>query len=121
MKAIPKMGKEIRRGLALQDFECMIDNLEAFLDTLADPKTDFRVKLMDYAKIREDVSEFCRFYAKWLGSSLMERLRHEVYELLEEAVSWWGGQVLYDEIEVLRKCLRKRDSSKNLVIEMICN
>ena len=30
----------------------------------------------------------------------MERLMHEVYELLEEAVSWWGEQDLYDEIEV---------------------
>ena len=33
-----------------------------------------------------DIFEFRRFYASWLGSPLMERLRHEIYELLEEAV-----------------------------------
>jgi len=32
---------------------------------------DFRVKLDDYAKIRDDVFEFCRFYAKFLGNPLM--------------------------------------------------
>ena len=74
----------------------MIDCVDAFLDLLADPKTDFRVKLMDYAKVRMDVFEFCRFYAEWLGSPLMERLRAEIYELLEQAISWWGGQDVLD-------------------------
>ena len=32
--------------------------------------------------------EFCRYYAKRLGNSLMERLKHEVYEVLEQAVNW---------------------------------
>jgi len=77
----------------------MIDDLEAFLDTLADLGIDFRVNLMDYAKIRGDVSEFCQFYAKWLGSSLMERLKHEVYEVLDQAVSWWGEQEIFDIME----------------------
>jgi len=81
---------------ALQDFKHMIDCVDAFLDLLADPRTDFRVKLMDYAKVRMDVFEFCRFYASWLGNPLMERLRHEIYQLLEEAVSWWGEQEIYD-------------------------
>ena len=81
---------------ALQDFKHLIDCVDAFLDLLADPRTDFRVKLMDYAKVRMDVFEFCRFYAEWLGSPLMERLRAEIYELLEEAVSWWGGQDILD-------------------------
>jgi len=35
------------------------------------PRGDFRVKLDDYAKIRDDVFEFCRFYAKFLGNPLM--------------------------------------------------
>jgi len=61
----------------------MIDCVDAFLDLLADPRTDFRVKLIDYAKVRDDVFEFCRYYAKWLGNSLMERLKHEIYEVLE--------------------------------------
>ena len=78
----------------------MIDGLEALLDLLADPRTGFRVKLMDYAKVREDVFEFCRFYASWLGNPLMERLRHEVYGLLEEAVSRWGQQDTLNAMEV---------------------
>jgi hypothetical protein len=28
----------------------------------------------------------------------MERLRHEIYELLEEAISWWGEQDVLDVI-----------------------
>ena len=51
------------------------------------PRGDFRVKLDDYAKIRDDVFEFCRFYAKFLGNMLMERLRAEIYELLEQAIA----------------------------------
>jgi len=81
---------------AIQDFEHLIDRVDAFLDLLADPRTDFRVKLMDYAKVRMDVFEFCRFYAEWLGSPLMERLKHEIYELLEQAISWWGEQDVFD-------------------------
>jgi len=23
----------------------------------------------------------------------MEKLRHEIYELLEEAISWWGSRI----------------------------
>jgi len=30
----------------------------------------------------------------------MERLRAEVYEVLDQAVSWWGEQEIYDEIGV---------------------
>ena len=81
---------------ALQDFKHLIDCVDAFLDLLADPRTDFMVKLMDYAKVRMDVLEFCRFYASWLGNPLMERLKHEIYELLEEAISWWGEQDILD-------------------------
>ena len=84
---------------ALSGFKHLIDCVDGFLDLLADPKTDFRVKLMDYGKIRTDVAEFCWFYTRWLGSPLMERLKHEVYELLEQAVSWWGRQEVYDEME----------------------
>ena len=84
---------------ALQGFKHMIDCVDAFLDLLADPRTDFRVKLMDYAKVRMDVLELCRYYASWLGNPLMERLRAEIYGLLEEAVGWWGEQ---DVLDVLR-------------------
>jgi len=40
----------------------MINSLDAFFDLLADPKTDFRVRLMNYEKI--NVFEFCRYYAR---------------------------------------------------------
>ena len=70
----------------LQHFKHMIDCVDALLNLLANPEVDFRVKLIDYAKVRNDVFEFCRFYARWLGNLLMERLKYEIYELLEEAI-----------------------------------
>jgi len=30
----------------------------------------------------------------------MEGLKHEIYELLEEAISWWGEQEVYDGMGV---------------------
>jgi len=84
---------------AAQDLKHLIDRVDGFLDLLADPRADFRVKLDDYAKVRDDVFEFCRFYARWLGNPLMERLKHEIYNLLEEAIAWWGEQEIYDEME----------------------
>jgi len=71
---------------AARDFKHMIDCVDGFLDLFADPRTDFRVKLVDYARVRDDVFEFCRYYARWLGNPLMERLKAEIYELLEEAI-----------------------------------
>ena len=47
---------------------------------------DFRVKLDDYAKIRDDVFEFCRFYARWLRNPLTERLKAEI-------TKYWRGQL----------------------------
>ena len=55
---------------------------------------------MDYAKVRDGVFEFCRFYARWLGNPLIERLKHKIYELLEEAIEWWGRQDVLDAMEV---------------------
>jgi len=71
---------------ALQDFKHLIDCVDGFLDLLADSKTDFRVKLIDYAKIRDDVFEFCRFYARWLRNPLTERLKAEI-------TKYWRGQL----------------------------
>ena len=82
--------------MALQHFKHMIDCVDAFLDLLADPRTDFRVKLTCYGKLRENVFELCRYYVSWLGNPLMEGLKHEVYQLLEEAISWWGEQDILD-------------------------
>jgi hypothetical protein len=56
---------------ALQDLKHLIDCVDGFLDLLADPRTDFRVKLTSYGKLRDDVFEFCRFYARWVGNPLM--------------------------------------------------
>jgi len=84
---------------ALSHFKHLVDCIDGFLDLLADPKTDFRVKLMDYVKVKADVAEFCRYYARWLGDPLAERLKHEINQALEEAVDWWGQQELYDIME----------------------
>jgi len=84
---------------ALQHFRHFIDCIDGFLDLLADPKTDFRVKLMDYGKVKNDVFEFCRYYAKLLGNPLMERLKAEINQVLEEAIDWWGRQEIYNNME----------------------
>jgi len=83
---------------ALQHFKNLIDCIDGFLDLLVDPKTDFRVKLIDYTRIKGEVFVFCRYYAKWLGNPLMERLKAEIYEMLEESIDWWGRQENYDEL-----------------------
>jgi len=77
----------------------MIDRADGFLDLLANPDTDFRFKSMDYTKVKDEVFEFCRYYAKWLGNPLMERLKAEIYQLLEEAIGWWGQQEIFDIME----------------------
>ena len=84
---------------ALQRFKHMMGCVDGFLDFLAGPETYFRVKLIDYAKVKDDVFEFCRFYAKFLGNMLMERLRAEIYEVLDQAVSLWGEQGVFDAME----------------------
>ncbi|MEM1737531.1 MAG: hypothetical protein QXN99_01965 [Nitrososphaerota archaeon] len=109
---VPRGGADLRRWLkdveqrysdafaevgpgALTDLKRLIDAVDAFLDLLADERVDFRVKLVDYVKVRDDVFEFCRFYARFLGASLAERLKAEIYQLMEEAISWW-----FQELEV---------------------
>jgi len=84
-----------RRGY----FEHLIDCVDGFLDLLADASIDFRVKPMDYGKIKSDAFEFCRYYSRRLGNPLMERLKHEIYEILEEAIDWWGRQEIFDAME----------------------
>jgi len=58
-----------------------------------------RVKLVDYAEVRADVFEFCRYYVRWLGSPLMGRLKHEINQILEGAIDWWGKQDIFDAME----------------------
>jgi len=77
---------------ALRHFRHLIDEVEAFLDMLEDPKVMRWTKLINYAKTRDDIAEFCWFYMRWLGSPLAERLKAEIYQLLEEALRWWRGQ-----------------------------
>jgi len=54
---------------------------------------------MNYEKI--NVFEFCRYYARRLGGPVMERLKAEIYELLEQTISWWGEQDIFDA-DILR-------------------
>jgi len=65
---------------------------------ISTPRTSFLVKLIDYAKVGDDTAEPCRFYARWLGSPLEERLRAEMRQLLEEVIMWCGRRMIYDEM-----------------------
>ena len=84
----------------IQQFKNLIMGVEDFLDRSADPTIDFRIKLDDYTTTSAEVAEYCRFYGRWLGSPLMGKLRHEIYEILEQAITWWGRQEAYNAIEV---------------------
>jgi len=84
---------------ALMDLKRCVDSVEAFLGLLFDDETRATVKMATYAKIRGDVSEFCRYYARWLGNPLMRRLEAEIYGILEEAMDSWGRQETYDAME----------------------
>ena len=79
---------------ALTGLKRHIDTVEAF--PLFDDEARPIIKMAAYAEIKDDVSEFCRFYARWLGNPLMERLKHDIYEILEEAINWWGRQEVFD-------------------------
>ena len=50
---------------ALQHFKHLIDCVDAFLDLLEDPRADFRVKLMDYGKLRMYSSSADTMRAGW--------------------------------------------------------
>jgi len=47
---------ELRPGV-LMDLKMYVDSVKAFLDLSLDGGMDFRVKLMDYAKVRTDAME----------------------------------------------------------------
>ena len=63
------------------------DVKERYLDVFAELRPGV---LIDYAKVRMDIFKFCECYARWLGRPLMERLKAEIYGILEEAIDWWG-------------------------------
>ena len=71
---------------ALTGLKRCVDSVEAFLGLLFDGEARPIIKMDAYAKIRGDVSEFCGYYARRLGRPLMERLKHDIYEILEGAV-----------------------------------
>lgn len=74
---------------AATDFKRYILSLKVFISLLyGNPVMDSNYKLKRYNKIKSDVSEFCGYYARWLGGPLMERLKAEICEILEEAVDW---------------------------------
>jgi len=84
---------------ALQHFRHLIDEVAAFLDLLEDPRAKYWIKLIDYAKTRDGVPEFCWFYMRWLGYPLAERLKAKIYQLFEEALRWCRGQMAYGGME----------------------
>jgi len=84
---------------ALTGLKRCVDSVEAFLGLLFDGEARPIIKMDAYAEIKDDVSEFCRFYARWLGNPLVRRLEAEIYEVLEEAIDWWGRQHLIGDTE----------------------
>jgi|GEM_PF-4152386 hypothetical protein len=52
------------------------------------------ISLMDmgvleyYVELVEKPVILCR----WVGSLIMERLKHEIYDIVEKTVSWWAGK-----------------------------
>ena len=84
---------------ALGDLKRRILSLKIFISLLLDPEMDSSYKLKQYNKVKMGVFEFCGYYARWLGRPLMERLKSEIYEILEEAIDWWGQQEVCDEME----------------------
>jgi len=69
---------------ALANLKRRIDSMKAFLGLSLDEGMDFRVKLIDYAKVRTDVFKFCRCYARRLAGPIMEKLKAETYEIVED-------------------------------------
>jgi len=63
------------------------------------PPTSLLAELMDHVKMREDISELLRFYVGWRKSPLVVRLKVERCQLLEWALTWWGGLVAYGNME----------------------
>lgn len=84
---------------ALADLKRRIFSLKIFISLLLDPEMDSSYKLKQHNKVKMDVFEFCGYYARWLGRPLMERLKSEIYEILEEAIDWCGQQEVCDEME----------------------
>jgi len=81
---------------ALTDLKRHVNSVEDFL--LFDGETRPIVKMAAYAKSMSDASEFYRYYARRLGRPLTERLKHEIYEILEKAIDWWGRQEVLDKM-----------------------
>ena len=84
---------------ALGKLKRRIFSLKIFIGLLLDSKMDFSYKLKQYNKVKMGVFEFCGYYARWLGRLPMERLKAEIYEILEEAIDWCGRQETFGAIE----------------------
>ena len=83
--AFAELGAGVLRGLK----RC-VDSIEAFLGLLFNGETRATVKMATYAKAKSDILSFCGYYARWLGLPLMELFKYEIYEIIEEAIHWWG-------------------------------
>ena len=82
---------------ALTDLKGRVYSVEIF--PLFDGETGSIVKMAAYAKSMSNASEFCGYYARWLGKPLTERSKHEIYEILEEAIDLWRRQEVFDKVE----------------------
>jgi len=81
----------------LTDLKMHVNSVEDFL--LFDGETGSIVKMAAYAKSMSNASEFCGYYARRLGKPLTERSKHDIYEILEEAIDLWRRQEVFDKVE----------------------
>jgi len=65
---------------------------------IVQPIKDLLVKSTGRTKIRDNTAELCRIYSQRLWTTLMGGLRAEVHGVSEEAITWWGGEKMYNEL-----------------------
>ena len=80
------------------DFEVLFANLENLLIVLFASEIPSRLKLANVSKFRSELELFCQRYERYVGDSLVHRLKVEILKLLDEALKKWGIQDVLSEV-----------------------
>lgn len=65
---------------------------------IVQPIKGFLVKSTGRTKIRDNTAELCRIYSQRLWTMLMGGLRAEMHSVFEEAITWWCGKKMYNDL-----------------------